>query len=45
MSPRRHTGLWRGGAVYQYRVRVACDVVGLTGRSRISRSLGTASYG
>ena len=45
VSPRRHTGLWRRGAVYQYRVRVPCDVIGLAGKSRINRSLGTASYG
>ncbi len=44
VSPRRYTGLWRRGAVYQYRVRVPCDVITLVGKSRINRSLGTASF-
>lgn len=44
MSPKRLPGLWRRGGVYQYRVRVPADLIGVLGISRINRTLGTASY-
>ncbi|WP_152639801.1 DUF6538 domain-containing protein [Sphingobium bisphenolivorans] len=44
MSHRRHCGLWRRGAVYQYRVRVPVDLIDRIGRTHINRSLKTASF-
>lgn len=44
MSPKRLPGLWRRGGVYQYRVRVPADLIGVLGTERINRTLGTASY-
>lgn len=44
MSPKRLPGLWRRGGVYQYRVRVPVDLIGILGKARINRTLGTASY-
>jgi hypothetical protein len=44
VSHRRHVGLWRRGAIYQYRVRVPADLRPLVGTSHINRSLGTASF-
>ena len=42
-SNHRFRGLWRRGAVYQYRVRVPVDLVTAIGRSHINRSLKTTS--
>jgi integrase len=36
-------GLWRRGAVYQYRTRVPADLIAIVGKPRINRSLKTAS--
>jgi integrase len=36
-------GMWRRGAVYQYRTRVPADLIAIVGRHRINRSLKTAS--
>ena len=44
VSHRRHCGLWRRGAVYQYRVRVPHDLIDRVGRTHINRSLKTASF-
>lgn len=44
MSPKRLPGLWRRGGIYQYRVRVPVDLIGVLGTARINRTLGTASY-
>lgn len=44
MSPKRlPCGLWRRGAVYQYRTRVPADLIEIVGKPRINRSLRTAS--
>lgn len=43
VSHRRPIGLWRRGAVYQYRVRVPHDLVPLIGKTHFSRSLKTAA--
>lgn len=43
VSHRRPSGVWRRGAVYQYRVRVPQDLCSLVGRAHINRSLGTTS--
>jgi integrase len=40
----RHVGLWRRGAVYQYRVRVPRTLVGVLGKREINRSLKTTSF-
>lgn len=40
----RHVGLWRRGAVYQYRVRVPHALVGVLGKREINRSLQTTSF-
>jgi hypothetical protein len=37
------SGLWRRGAIFQYRVRVPSDLVGSLRKTHISRSLHTAS--
>lgn len=44
MSPKRLPGLWRRGGIYQYRVRVPADLIGVLGTARINRTLGTAFY-
>ena len=44
VSHKRFTGLWRRGAVYQYRVRVPQDVRPQLGRTHVNRSLRTSSY-
>ena len=44
VSHRRHSGLWRRGAIYQYRVRVSLDLRCLVGATHINRSLRTASF-
>lgn len=36
-------GVWRRGAVYQYRTRVPADLIAIVGKPRINRSLKTAS--
>jgi integrase len=43
VSHRRPIGIWRRGAVYQYRVRVPRELNPLVGRTHINRSLGTTS--
>ena len=44
VSPNRlPCGLWRRGAVYQYRTRVPADLIAIVGKPRINRSLKTAS--
>ena len=43
VSPNRTRGLWQRGSIYQLRIRVPSDLVGLLGQERINRSLGTAS--
>ena len=43
VSHRRPNGVWRRGAVYQYRVRVPQELNPLVGRTHINRSLGTTS--
>ncbi len=43
VSHKRPSGLWRRGAVYQYRVRVPGDLVTLFGKTHFSRSLKTAA--
>ncbi|WP_408988074.1 DUF6538 domain-containing protein [Sphingomonas sp. SUN019] len=43
MSPKWPSGLWRRGAIYQYRTRMPVDLYGILGNSRIKRSLKTAS--
>ena len=43
VSHRRPNGVWRRGAVYQYRVRVPHELNPLVGRTHINRSLGTTS--
>jgi hypothetical protein len=40
----RHAGLWRSGAVYQYRVRVPHPLVTVLGKREINRSLKTTSF-
>ena len=40
----RHLGLWRRGAVYQYRVRVPHSLVTVLGKREINRSLKTTSF-
>ncbi|WP_353960765.1 DUF6538 domain-containing protein [uncultured Novosphingobium sp.] len=42
LSHKRPLGLWRRGAVYQYRVRVPLDLVTVVGRTHLNRSLKTA---
>ena len=44
VSHRRRCGLWRRGAVYQYRVRVPHDLIDRVGRTHINQSLKTASF-
>ena len=39
----RLSGLWRRGAIYQYRVRVPVDLAGSLRKTHINRSLQTAS--
>ncbi|WP_431357982.1 DUF6538 domain-containing protein [Sphingomonas glacialis] len=41
---KRHCGLWRRGAVYQYRVRVPADLKSVVGATQIDRSLRTTSF-
>ena len=44
VSPKRVScGLWRRGAIYQYRTRVPADLIEIVGKTRINRSLQTAS--
>jgi hypothetical protein len=43
VSHRSLSGVWRRGAMYQYRVRVPADLRQVIGSSHINRSLGTAS--
>ncbi|WP_443026123.1 MULTISPECIES: DUF6538 domain-containing protein [unclassified Sphingomonas] len=43
VSHRWPSGVWRRGAMFQYRVRVPSDLRQVIGSSHISRSLGTAS--
>ena len=43
VSPNRDRGLWRRGSVFQCRVRVPRDLVGVLGTERINRSLATSS--
>jgi integrase len=40
----KHVGLWRRGAVYQYRVRVPQALVTVLGKREINRSLKTTSF-
>ncbi|WP_434404598.1 DUF6538 domain-containing protein [Sphingobium sp. DN12] len=44
VSPKRPQGLWRRGAIYQYRVRVPHDLIGSVGLTRVNRSLKTSSF-
>ena len=44
VSHKRRCGLWRRGAVYQYRVRVPADLKSLVGATHINRSLRTTSF-
>ncbi|WP_371128227.1 DUF6538 domain-containing protein [Sphingomonas sp. YR710] len=44
VSHRHHCGLWRRGAIYQYRVRVPADLRQVLGKVEINRSLRTASF-
>jgi hypothetical protein len=43
VSPKWPCGLWRRGAIYQYRTRVPADLLTVVGAARINRSLKTAS--
>ena len=40
----RATGIWLRGAVWQFRMRVPCEVVAAVGRKFVNRSLRTSDY-
>ena len=41
---KRLRGIWRRGAIWQFRVRVPADIVAAVGKTHINRTLGTAAY-